>query len=63
MSDNPREATNPSRRGFLGRAALVATMPAAAAILGPVLVPAAAAAESNADFGTAGGGTDDDIPF
>jgi single-strand DNA-binding protein len=30
---------------------------------GNQFVPAAAAAESNADFGTAGGGADDDIPF
>ena len=43
MTDLPQSATHPSRRGFLGRAALVAAAPAAAAILGPTLIPASAA--------------------
>ena len=43
MTDIPQSATHPSRRGFLGRAALVAAAPAAAAILGPTLIPASAA--------------------
>jgi nitrous oxide reductase len=41
--------TNPSRRGFLGRAALVAAAPAAAAILGPTLFTESA---SHADAAT-----------
>jgi nitrous oxide reductase len=43
MTDIPQSATHPSRRGFLGRAALVAAAPAAAAILGPTLIPTSAA--------------------
>ena len=43
MTDIQQSATHPSRRGFLGRAALVAAAPAAAAILGPTLIPASAA--------------------
>ena len=43
MTDVPQSETHPSRRGFLGRAALVAAAPAAAAILGPTLIPASPA--------------------
>lgn len=48
MTDIPQSATHPSRRGFLGRAALVAAAPAAAAILVPTVIPASAAAAAAA---------------
>jgi glyoxylase-like metal-dependent hydrolase (beta-lactamase superfamily II) len=51
MTDSQQSAENPSRRGFLGRAALLASAPAAAAILGPTLIPQTAA---NADAATQG---------
>ena len=51
MTDIPQSATHPSRRGFLGRAALVAAAPAAAAILGPTLIPASAAQADAAPVG------------
>ena len=51
MTDVPQSATHPSRRGFLGRAALVAAAPAAAAILGPTLIPASAADADAAPLG------------
>ncbi len=43
MTDIPQFAAHPSRRRFLGRAALVAAGPATAAILGPTLIPSSAA--------------------
>jgi glyoxylase-like metal-dependent hydrolase (beta-lactamase superfamily II) len=51
MTDIQQSPKNPSRRGFLGRAALLASAPAAAAILGPTLIPQTAA---NADAATQG---------
>jgi len=51
MTDIPQSATHPSRRGFLGRAALVAAAPAAAAIFGPTLIPASAAPADAASAG------------
>ena len=51
MTDLRQSATHPSRRGFLGRAALVAAAPAAAAILGPTLMPAGAAHADAAPLG------------
>jgi len=44
MTDIPQAMKSPSRRGFLERAALMATAPAAAALLGPSLVARADAA-------------------
>jgi glyoxylase-like metal-dependent hydrolase (beta-lactamase superfamily II) len=38
MTDFPESTMSPSRRGFLGRAALMAAAPTAAAILGPTLI-------------------------
>jgi len=43
MTDIPQYAHSSSRRGFLGRAALMAAAPAAAAILGPTLITRSAA--------------------
>ena len=51
MTDIPQSVTHPSRRGFLGRAALVAATPAAAAILGPTLIPTSAAPADAASAG------------
>jgi Zn-dependent hydrolases, including glyoxylases len=52
MTDIQQSPKNPSRRGFLGRAALVAAAPTAAAILGPTLISQTAA---NADAAAGGG--------
>jgi hypothetical protein len=38
MTDIPETAKHPSRRGFLGRAALIAAAPTAAAVLVPTLI-------------------------
>lgn len=46
MTDIPESAMNPSRRAFLGRAALMAAAPTAAAILGPTLITSAASADA-----------------
>jgi glyoxylase-like metal-dependent hydrolase (beta-lactamase superfamily II) len=54
MADIPETAKYPSRRGFLGRAALIAAGPTAAAILGPTLITTSAA---KADAATV-----DDLP-
>jgi glyoxylase-like metal-dependent hydrolase (beta-lactamase superfamily II) len=51
MTDTPETAKYPSRRGFLGRAALIAAAPTAAAILGPTLITKSAA---KADAATVG---------
>src|SRR5690349_260235 len=50
MTDIQQAAKNPSRRGFLGRAALVAAAPAAA-ILGPTLTSQSAAVADSATGG------------
>jgi glyoxylase-like metal-dependent hydrolase (beta-lactamase superfamily II) len=47
MTDISQSATHPSRRGFLGRAALVAAAPAAASILGPASAAPAHAASAD----------------
>ncbi len=51
MTDIPRPTTQPSRRGFLARAALGAAAPAAAALLGPTLIAASAAPAAAAPAG------------
>ena len=51
MTDIPETAKYSSRRGFLGRAALMAAAPAAAAILGPALITKSAAKADAAAVG------------